>query len=151
MNKNNQGWKIRQNLIDGYLESCEKSVKNEEVFENFRSNEQYIKILEHSTEKMGQECLNEIKKNEEIYNFYKNYTKNDNIGNPVKYTYDDNSVSSPTTLKYVRVLKYLTDEFGSLNDLNIVEVGGGYGGQCKIIKKFRSIMTYTLIDLYWPL
>jgi hypothetical protein len=37
--------------------------------------------------------------------------------------------------------------FTTLDNLNIVEIGGGYGGQCKILNDIFSIKNYTIIDL----
>jgi len=54
---------------------------------------------------------------------------------------------SPTTLRYVKVLSDLMHLFGTLDDLDIVEIGGGYGGQCKIIYDVASPNSYTIVDL----
>jgi putative sugar O-methyltransferase len=54
---------------------------------------------------------------------------------------------SPTTLRYVKVLADLISHFGNLDGLDIVEIGIGYGGQCKIINDYFVPKSYTLIDL----
>jgi len=37
--------------------------------------------------------------------------------------------------------------FGLLDDAKIVEIGGGYGGQCKIIYDCFEPISYLMIDL----
>ena len=36
---------------------------------------------------------------------------------------------------------------GSLDDLDIIEIGGGYGGQCFVTSVVHSPKSYTLVDL----
>ena len=54
---------------------------------------------------------------------------------------------SPTTLRYIKILTDLKKFFGSLDDMNIVEIGCGYGGQSKIICDVYDVKSYTYIDL----
>jgi hypothetical protein len=78
---------------------------------------------------------------------------NDKIGNPIKskikYLYN-----SPSNLRYIFHAHLILTHIGSLNlnNLNIVEVGGGYGGLCLAIYYFSkfynvSIEKYNIIDL----
>ena len=46
----------------------------------------------------------------------------------------------------MKVLSDLIKHFGSLSDLSIVEIGCGYGGQCKIIYDFFKPKSYTIVD-----
>ena len=71
----------------------------------------------------------------------------DIIGNPKVYKYPIVGYISPTTLRYISIMLELEDYFGSLEGLNICEIGGGYGGQYKIIDSYFKIHTYTIIDL----
>ena len=38
-------------------------------------------------------------------------------------------------------------EFGDMSNFNIIEIGGGYGGQCKILDDIFKFKSYTIIDL----
>ena len=38
-----------------------------------------------------------------------------------------------------------------IENANIIEIGGGYGGQCVIIKKYLNISSYSIVDLNEPL
>jgi putative sugar O-methyltransferase len=76
------------------------------------------------------------------------FATNDSLGTPQMFWYDElNMEISPSTLRYVKVLADLVTHFGSLDDLDIVEIGIGYGGQCKIINDYFVPKSYTLIDL----
>lgn len=125
-----------------------KSVEDDEMFKIFKSHEWYTPILEHVSEYLGQQYLEKIKSD---YPFIlKNITKyrtNDSIGSPSTYNYIEIGSMSPTTLRYMKVLGDLSKNFGSLNDLDIVEIGCGYGGQCKIIMDTYNVNSYTFIDL----
>ena len=54
---------------------------------------------------------------------------------------------SPSTLRYIKVLSDLIKIFGNLDGFKIAEIGGGYGGQCKIINDYFNIKNYHIIDL----
>src|SRR5207247_1982417 len=45
------------------------------------------------------------------------------------------------------VLSDLLDLFGSLDGIRIVEIGGGYGGQCAVVSAVATPASYTLVDL----
>jgi hypothetical protein len=45
------------------------------------------------------------------------------------------------------VLADLRRTFGDLNGLRVIEIGGGYGGQCKILCDQFHFAKYTIVDL----
>lgn len=49
--------------------------------------------------------------------------------------------------QYEAVLNRLVDLFGPLDLLDIIEIGGGYGGQAKVICDRFKVGSYTIIDL----
>lgn len=132
-----------------YINVCEKCLIDQNVFLNFKSDSNYTNILEHVSYSEGLGYIEEIKRNNE--KLLKNISKfktNDDIGNPKRFFYSElNEYLSPTTLRYVKVLSDLIDNFGSLENLDVVEIGVGYGGQCKIISDIFNFKSYTLIDL----
>ena len=70
------------------------------------------------------------------------FTENDKIGNPPK-VYEFNNVNiSPGTIIFMKVL---SDIYNFENVNSIVEIGTGYGGQCKIIKDYLDV-NYTCVD-----
>ena len=133
---------------EDYKEVCIEFVKNNESFANFKRNPIYNKILEHVSELDGQLYKNYLDINfPEFKNFLKIFKTNDEIGNPIKFNYSDIGDISPTTLRYIKVLSDLIRLYKSLDNFNIIEIGVGYGGQCKIINDYFNIRKYTLVDL----
>lgn len=128
---------------------------------NFKSNLYYRGILEHVSEELGLEYLNcIIDKFPHFYNKNKNYLielchKNDSIGCTLKYDYNNFTSCSPTNLRYILhsliILTYMKDNC-NLNNIDIIEIGGGYGGLCFFINKLSplfkiTINNYTIFDL----
>lgn len=131
-----------------YTQFCKKCVTNDVAFANFRQAAPYTGIVETVGYLQGQEYLTTLK--QIAPHFFLHITKfktSDTIGNPTTYSYDRIGHMAPTTLRYIKVAFELEQLFGSLNDISIVEIGGGYGGQCKIISDIFRFKKYTIIDL----
>lgn len=130
-----------------YPNFCEQASQDSLVFNTFRINNKYKGILEHVTFQQGLVYLNLIKeRNPELLSNLTKYSTNDSVGSPMKLMYDIGHFS-PTTIRYIKVLGDLINEFGNLDNLDIVEIGCGYGGQSKIIMDTFNIKSYTFIDL----
>lgn len=71
---------------------------------------------------------------------------NDLVGNPWVYPFPNIGNVSPTTLRFVEILSLLNRHYKDLSHFNILEIGGGYGGQCRIIKSYYPDVKYTIID-----
>jgi len=122
---------------------------------SFKSNEDYRGILEHVSFEQGVEYLKYIRNTTSItetsiINFCK---ENDKIGEGIKYDYEFIN-TSPSNLRYLfhshLILKHISSL--KLENLNIVEIGGGYGGLCLAINHLANdynvtINKYNLIDL----
>jgi putative sugar O-methyltransferase len=143
-------WEIDTNTKQNYLDVCLQASQDLSVFNNFKSNRSYNHILEHVEQNHGQEYFNIINKNyPELLDYFDKFITNDEVGNPAVFKYDRWFIS-PTTLRYIKVLGDLKLYFGSLNNLDIIEIGCGYGGQCKIIHDLFKPKSYTLLDLLEP-
>jgi len=122
---------------------------------DFKSNQHYCGILEHMSHSQGLEYLHLIKtttnlSEESIIEYCK---ENDRIGGGVKYDFGFVH-TSPSNFRYIfhchLILKHICNL--NINDIDIVELGGGYGGLCLAINIFSSyygikIKRYNLIDL----
>lgn len=131
---------------------CLASAENEQVFSHFRNNLIYINTLEHVSYVQGTQYLVEMEQcpQKEFSNMeWKNILRNDLYGGGVRYAYDicnETLNVSPNTIRYAKVLQDILINFEGIN--SIVEIGVGYGGQCRIITSLIStILTYDLIDL----
>ena len=142
-------------MYDSYLNFINILLNNENIFLNFKSNNDYRHILEHVCVEQGLEYLKLIKnefniEDNKILNFV---NLNDKIGNPIKNQIMNFSCS-PTSLRYIYhsllILKHVKNL--NINNLKIVEIGAGYGGLCLALNFFKDdfniiIEEYNIIDL----
>ena len=125
---------------------------------DFKRNQTYRSILEHVSPEIGKQYLDAINtftpfSLEDIQGFCR---LNDSIGRPQTSDYTD-FVTSPSNLRYVFHSHIILNHMRSLGlpHLDIVEVGGGYGGLCLALHHFAdkysvTIRSYTIIDLPEP-
>lgn len=130
-----------------YPTGCLKASMDYRYFNTLRKHPIYTKILEHVSKQQGEEYLDIIKKDSDIQGSFEDYKKNDLYGHPTLYDYPGIGEILPTTLRYIKVLQDLKEEFDNLNGMNICEIGVGYGGQCRIINVFYKPKGYYLVDI----
>ena len=152
-------------MYDNYLKYIESFVDDVDISRwQFKSNPNYCVILEPVDVTTGYKYLNEIQKMFNfIYNEHKEYLieickTNDLYGNTNKHDFTNFTICSPSNLRYILhsmlILKYMQDLM--LNNIDIIEIGGGYGGLCFFIYKIAplfniTINTYSIFDLKLPL
>jgi hypothetical protein len=127
----------------------------------FKSDSRYRDILEHVGCEHGKQFLSTIKeKYNNVFATHKNYlielcNLNDLYGKTFKSKFDGFTDCSPTNLRYILhallIIEYMRRI--SLNNVNIVEIGGGYGGEALFISKLAplfniNISSYTIMDLH---
>jgi putative sugar O-methyltransferase len=137
--------------FENYKKICLQASQNKEVFDSFKKNKIYMQILEHVAYEQGLAYYELISQNKEIMDLFHEFKSNDLYGSPNQFFYKEIGKISPTTLRYIKVLMDICNQVGSLSNLDIVEIGGGYGGQCLIISKMFKFNSYTIIDLEEPL
>lgn len=123
---------------------CEQAAINENLFSVFKSQKTYTDILEHVTFEEGNEYIKLFSKNKTIIDNLEKFSINDTQGTPRVYKYNI-GIFSPTTLRYIKILSDLSQL--DLNNLNIVEIGAGYGGQYTTIRQLFKPKKYTFVDL----
>jgi hypothetical protein len=133
-----------ENRYTAYFDFC----KNLKSFDNFKTHSDCTGMLEHVNYELGRGYISEIKKHYPyLLDDIKVFATNDKIGNPTTHYYDEIGIEiSPSTLRYVKVLGDLINLCGPLTGKDIIEIGGGYGGQCKIIHDVFEPKSYTIID-----
>ncbi len=141
--------RISTSLSDNqaYPQVCIQASNDYRFFNQFRRNPIYNQILEHVSEQQGSEYLEVISKDSEILAAMSDFKQNDNWGNPVMYEYPNIGIICPSTLRYVKVLTDIKAHFQTVDNLDICEIGVGYGGQCRIINAYFKPATYCLIDI----
>lgn len=141
---------------DGYT-SYEQVVSNQ-IKKNsihdmdFKSNPYYCQVLEHVDQGFGYQYLSLIQQEfpESLDKLEQFIELNDKYGKPNKCTIDKYNCS-PTSLRYfyqaLLILKYIR-ELG-LDSVDIVEIGGGYGGLCLALYTLNKDVfnSYTICDL----
>ena len=155
MNDTFHGWiGATDSILNSYTQSCLESAENNELFDNFKKNDNYRTILEGGPKLFFDYYYQALNKHSNYSLFKDNLEKfkiNDKFGNPDTYTDEFVGEFSPTTLKFafnaIDVISFI-DKFGDRSKLkNIVEIGGGYGGLCLILSGFVDWDQYTLVDL----
>jgi len=135
-----------------YVKQC----NNYNSYSIFKMHPSYTYMLEHVSKIQGSQYYECIKKftnieDEEIKEFC---IKNDQIGTPIKSDFGF-VTTSPTNLRYIFQAYLILSHFKSKcvdEPIDILELGGGYGGLCLAIHHFASkyeikINSYTIVDL----
>jgi|688.fasta_scaffold49709_4 putative sugar O-methyltransferase len=136
-----------------YTDICKNAYYNDNIFDNFKKIEDYTKILEHTSIEYGYKYLDILfkrYKENELLDILKRVSKNDLFGNSTKHNYkvyNQQFSISPSTIYYTKIWSDLILYFGSLDKMNIVEIGGGYGGQCLVGSLFTGFNSYAIYDL----
>lgn len=146
------GWNVPGNT---YIDFCEECISDENKFNNFKNNPRYTGILEHASYENGRVYVEYLEKmtsyTNEIQPFLNEWKENDIYGNTTKFFYERYSNISPTTLSYIYNYIKIKERLPDIDNFkNIVEIGGGYGGQCKIISNKVKFNSYTIFDLKGP-
>lgn len=143
-----------------YIQSIERNINLNSDSWTFKSEPQYMSIVTNVTKFVGDRYLNEILlRFNEVFTINKKFiidicNKNDTIGKPLKQLFDNFSTCEATNLRYILhsflILDYMKKN--NMNDIDIIEIGGGYGGLCYFLNKFSSlfditIKSYTMLDL----
>ena len=132
---------------------------------HFKSNPSFTYMLEHVSEQLAHEILNVIwsdKNFKQMIEKNKEYIAelcrlNDSVGNPIKYNFNNFALCSPSNIRYIfhtfLILRYISEN--NFNNLNIIEIGGGYGGLCFFIHNLSKLFninidSYTIFDLQEP-
>jgi putative sugar O-methyltransferase len=134
-------------LSQMYADQVRRAVEDEELFDMFRRLLSIRTTIEPVTAAQGAEYRAIVlEQTPALLERLDKFKTSDTAGRPVTEPYPEGQMS-PTTWRYIKVLSDLQLLFGSLDGLHIVEIGVGYGGQCKIINDVYDVARYTLYDL----
>ena len=140
-------WEISNN-ISSYLTCCKEASKNENLFNNFKQDSRYRQILEHVSDQEAKQYLQELTVPIlEVLKYLDSFKDNDKYGNPVLFEYDNIGIISPTTIRYIKNTFDIVTYFDKEKIKNIVEIGGGYGGLCKVLSSVIDVDNYVVFDL----
>jgi len=130
-----------------YPQVCLQAAYDYRYFLNFRREKDYVGALEHVPERVGRICYDLIKDDPSVAILMDKFRQNDLYGNPITFNHETLGDISATTLRYIRILIALKHFFGSLDGMNICEIGVGYGGQCRVANVMWKPRRYRLVDI----
>lgn len=136
-----------------YTKICHLAGTDTSFFKTFKSNQNYQAILEHTSRYYGNcylDILLERYGKEKTISILEKVKVNDIFGNPSLETYniDDFVINiSPSTLYYAKIWSDIIFMFKNTNEMEIVEIGGGYGGQCVVANAMGSFKKWSIYDL----
>lgn len=144
-----KSWDVNQNMIDNYLTACKEFVEDNSKFNTFKQDPRYTPVLEHVTKEQSDVYISKLKSKDLITKSVLTSVKqNDKYGSPTTYNYDFFEEISPTTIRYIKNSLDILDHFGKdVEYKKVLEIGGGYGGLCKVFSSFVNFEEYYLIDL----
>ena len=137
-------WTLQESAVTPYLSACRAAAQGSDFFKNFKSHPAYRHVLEHVSYEEGQLYLDEI--DIDYKDVLDEVKENDKLGTPIQCSYDGVGMISPTTVRYLKNTSDIVNKFGTSFD-SIVEIGGGYGGLCKVLSSFVKFEQYLLLDL----
>jgi hypothetical protein len=133
---------------DAYRTFCALAARNNLVFAAFRRHPIIIEVMEHVSLASGQELVSRALERHPTYNnLLSRFELNDEVGAPLREELPQIGLFAPTTLRYIKILADLESLFESLDGMHVVEIGGGYGGQARLIYSRFAPASVTLLDL----
>jgi putative sugar O-methyltransferase len=146
MSKN---WAVDDTMIAKYLEACKDFVQDDDKFDAFKQDPRYTPVLEHVTPDQSDIYISQLKSPELLTKkVVTSIRQNDKYGSPITYITDLFGQISPTTVRYTKNALDILDHFGPDTEYKkILEIGGGYGGLCKVLSSLVKFDEYYLVDL----
>lgn len=147
-------------MYQDYINTIRLNLNIAPEYMYFKRDISYNAILEHVSIVLGYDYLRYIQNEfNDLYTINKEYLiklaiDNDKYGRPNKNEFYDFTNCSATNLRYIYhsflILDYMKKN--NLNNVNIIEIGGGYGGLCYYIHNMAhlyniSISSYVIFDL----
>ena len=141
--------------LDFWQRYTVRAAQDDMEFMRFRRADAMLKVVEGSPRTSGIWNLRRLMRSEKFRNCLPLLQATESIGLPlnlIDFTVNNNVYSlNPTTLRYANnILNYL-ELFGEeiLDGTPIYEIGGGYGGECKVFNDFAStIYSRNLSECY---
>ncbi len=125
----------------------EDQVKAPLFMENFKSDSVYKKFFEPTSYSEGFYYAKDIfYYYEDLRAHFNAFKENDSIGSPVLRRYNRIGAISPSTLRWMKTSADMRSYFGPLSTFNILYMGAGYGGICKILSDLEELGNVTIVE-----
>lgn len=127
-------------------EACLRAIKEETP--SFKRDPFYALFYQGHAYEEGLEALAHIEKKFPGYiHLFDQFRQSDRYGQPHVYDYGTYGHFSPTTLHHIYKAAEICEKMTPSRTARILQIGGGYGGLCKILHDMQAWQTYTIIDL----
>jgi hypothetical protein len=142
-------WEVSKELTDPFLQACKEASEDIDLLNNFRRDERIHPILEHVSYEEGMLYLKERRNiAPKLEHIIPKMKENDLVGNPVLYDYPKLGFVSPTTIRYIKNVYDIASMLVPVSETmeTVVEIGGGYGGLCRMMNGVFPLFNYLLVD-----
>lgn len=144
-----------------FIKNTQLNLEPDDLY--FKNSGDYTYMCEHVNNRQGNEYLNFIRS--KFSSFYENNLNvliekcqlNDKYGKTKKNNFDNFTSCSPSNLRYILHTLLILEDMKkyNLNNIDIIEIGGGYGGLCFFVNSLAplyniNINSYTIFDLLEP-
>ncbi len=143
-------WLTNKDSITRYTEALRHATTDDETFKKFRREAGVREIVEGVPDVVGRGYHDKITKLvgvDELNRMWERVTKNDKVGDPALVELTPHGRAASTTMRYLWNVLDMQQHGVKLDDACVVEIGGGYGGLCRMIHEFHKPISYTIIDL----
>lgn len=144
----------RSSITDNgwWSEFCARNAADDRRYARFRRMARHRLIVEATPPAEGRQHLERVLRQTPHYRaLFDRFLTLDRIGAPIMTEFAPDVWFAPNTVRYMRYLSDCETRFGSLDGATIVEIGIGFGGQCKIFFDRFRVGKYILIDLPGPI
>jgi len=139
-------WLTSDESITRYTDALKRASEDDIVFNWFRREPGVREIVEGMPDCVGFGYHAKLKGTEFFAGNLEKIQQNDKVGGPRLFLIEGQAFTS-TTLRYAWNVHDMHLNGVLLDGANVVEVGGGYGGLCRMIHAFHTPKSYTVVDL----
>jgi hypothetical protein len=124
---------------------CLRAVRDEQLFERFRKAPWARLFFEPESAEQGWAALEGLSP---VYRERLEACREaDAFGAPRLFDYGPFGNFSPATLCAIETASRVQGLFGSLSGKRVLEIGGGFGTQCRVFAALEGFASYTIVDL----
>lgn len=143
-------WLTSNEKISRYNDALKRGVTDDATFKRFRRETGVREIIEGLPDVVGHgyhaKLISQVG-DEFIRTNWNRIVRNDAVGDPMLVELPPHGKAASTTMRYAWNVVDMDKHGVKLEDVDIVEVGGGYGGLCRMIHEFHKPRSYTIVDL----
>ncbi|MBV8169418.1 MAG: putative sugar O-methyltransferase [Alphaproteobacteria bacterium] len=136
---------------DEYREICRRAAEDDVLFATFREHPTYRFVVATEFQFLGLDYWLALQDRGFDPAFFDKVRDLDALGGVTTIAFDEAGTVAPQTMRYVKIASDLEQLFGALDGQHVIEIGGGFGGQCAAIMRRFAVASYTLVDLPEPL